>query len=96
MSTAEFAGLALQVLTSTMTLFLTANARPHAHPPVFASCWVEIVLSGPLSSDIGATIHCVLDWVWAYWWHAGQRIPDAMKKVRACLAVGNSTTACSA
>ena len=66
MSTAELAGLALQVLTSTMTLFLTANARPQAHPPVFASCCVEIVLNASLASDIGATVHCVLDWVCVY------------------------------
>ena len=38
MSTAEFLGSALHVLTSTMTLFLCTNDRPQAHPEDIAFC----------------------------------------------------------
>lgn len=93
---AEFFGSGLHVLTSTITLFFIASARPHAHPPARAFCCVAITLSVPLVSDIGPTVHCVPDWRWVYPWQAGHRSAEATAKTLASFAVGNSTTACSA
>src|SRR6516164_7296173 len=65
MSTAEFFGSTLHVLTSTTTLFFTVSARPQAFQPVEGgSCRVEVVLMTPLALDIGPTVHFVLDWMW--------------------------------
>ena len=65
MSTAEFFGSTLHVLTSITTLFFTVSARPQAFQPVDGgSCRVEVVLRTPLVLDIAATVQCVLDWTW--------------------------------
>src|ERR1700751_6293624 len=93
---AEFFGSGLQVLTSMMTLFLSASARPQAQPPALACCCVAITLNVPLTSDTGPTVHSVPDWIWVYPWQAGQRRADEIKKKRGCFTVGKRNTAFSA
>jgi hypothetical protein len=92
--TAESAGLALHVLTSIMTLFLSASARPQPQPgaPAFSS--VAVVLSVPFALAICPTDHRDPLCVWEYWRHAGHCRAEASKKAPAFSTIGNNTTAC--
>ena len=63
--------MALHVLTSIMTLFFAASARPQPQPGALAFCCVAVVLSVPFVLDIGPTAHNDPDWMWVYWRQAG-------------------------
>src|SRR6185503_533682 len=81
--TAESAGLALHVLMSMMTLFLSASARPQPQPGALASCSVAVVLSVPFALAICPTDHCDPLWRWVYWWQAGHCWVEASRKAPA-------------
>jgi len=82
MSTAEFLGSTLHVLTSITTLFLTASARPQAFQPVAGGfCRVAMVLTCRLCW-ISPPRPLRLDWMWCS--RAGALLAEEVKKAPAC------------